>query len=149
MSDPKRHFPPPPPLVSQPPGLWRRTPPAIFPPVMGLLGLGLGWRLLGEKMANLAIASVAEAALGAVALLYLFCAIAWAAKPLRRPGVLVEELQILPGRAGVAAGVLCLSLMAAVMVPYAPVLALALVAVSTALLAGLGLVLAGLALSRI
>lgn len=138
MSDAKRHFPPPPPLVSQPPGLWRRTPPAIFPPVMGLLGLGLGWRLLGEVLANLAIASVAEAALGAVALLYVFCAVAWAAKPLRRPGVLIEELQILPGRAGVAAAVLCLSLLAAVMVPYAPVLALVTVTVSTALLAGLG-----------
>jgi len=135
----RRHFPPPPPpLVSQPAGLWRRTPPAIFPPVMGLLGLGLGWRLLGEVMANLAIASVAEAALGAVALLYVFCAIAWAAKPLRRPGVLIEELQILPGRAGVAAGVLCLSLLAAVVAPYAPGLALAMVTVSTVLLAGLG-----------
>jgi len=138
MSDPKRHFPPPPPLVANPPGLWRRTPPAIFPPVMGLLGLGLGWRLLGERLANLAIASVAEAALGAVALLYLFCVVAWVAKPLRRPGVLIDELQILPGRAGVAAGVLGLSLLAAVMVPYAPGLALAMVAASTLLLAGLG-----------
>lgn len=139
MSDPKRHFPPPPPLVAQPPGLWRRTPPAIFPPVMGLLGLGLGWRLLGEVLANIAIASVAEAALGAVALLYLFCAIAWMSKPLRRPGVLIDELQILPGRAGVAAGVLGLSLLAAATVPYAPGLALVMVTVSTVLLAGLSL----------
>lgn len=138
MTDPKRHFPPPPPLVANPPGLWRRTPPAIFPPVMGLLGMGLGWRLLGEVMANIAIASVAEAVLGAVALLYVFCAVAWLAKPLRRPGVLIEELQILPGRAGVAAGVLCLSLLAAVIVPYAPGLALVMVAVATVLLAGLG-----------
>lgn len=136
---PRRHFPPPPPLVSQPPGLWRRTPPAIFSPVMGLLGLGLGWRQLGEVMANIAIASVAEAALGAVVLLYLFCGVAWIAKPLRRPGVLIEELQILPGRAGVAAGVLGMSLMAAAMVPYAPGLALALVTVATLLLAGLSM----------
>lgn len=138
MSGPRRHFPPPPPLVASPPGLWRRTPPAIFPPVMGLLGLGLAWRLLGEVAANVAIAAVAEAALGAVALLYAFCVVAWLAKPLRRPGVLIDELQILPGRAGVAAAVLGLSLLAAAMVPYAPALALAMVAVSTLLLAGLG-----------
>ena len=134
----RRRFPPPPPLVAQPAGLWRRTPPAIFPPVMGLLGLGLGWRLLAEMLANPAIGALAEAALGAVALLYLFCAVAWLAKPLRHPGALIDELQVLPGRAGVAAGVLSLSLLAAVMMLYAPGLALIMVAVSSALLLGLG-----------
>ncbi|MCC5970873.1 MAG: tellurium resistance protein [Pararhodobacter sp.] len=138
MTDPKRHFPPPPPLVANPPGLWRRTPPAIFPPVMGLFGVALGWRLMGEKLASGPILALAEAALGAVALLYVFCAIAWAAKPLRRPGALIDELQVLPGRAGVAAGVLSLSLLAAVMVPYAPGLALVIISASTVLLLGLG-----------
>ncbi|HHX90852.1 MAG TPA: tellurium resistance protein, partial [Paracoccus sp.] len=137
MPAPKRHFPPPPPLVTSPPGLWRRTPPAIFPPVMGLLGVGLGWRMLGDLSAITPLAAMAEAFLGAVALLYLFCALAWLAKPLRRPAVAVEELRILPGRAGMAAAVLGLSLLASVMVPYAPGLALGMVALSSALLLGL------------
>lgn len=133
-----RHFPPPPPLVPNPPGLWRRTPPAIFPPVMGLLGLALGWRLIGEMLGNDVIAALSEAVLGAVMLLYLFCAVAWVSKPLRRPGVLIEELRILPGRAGVAASVLSLSLIAALLVPYSPEAALWLVVASTALLLVLG-----------
>lgn len=138
MPAPKRHFPPPPPLVTNPPGLWRRTPPAIFPPVMGLLGVGLGWRLLGDLSAIAPLAALAEAFLGAVVLLYLFCAVAWLAKPLRRPAVVIDELRILPGRAGMAAAVLGLSLLASVMVPYAPGLALGMVALSSALLLGLG-----------
>ncbi|KPQ07231.1 MAG: tellurite resistance protein [Rhodobacteraceae bacterium HLUCCA12] len=138
MTEPKRHFPPPPPLVSRPPGLWRRTPPAIFPPVMGLLGLGLGWRLLGVFLPGTPVPELAEAALGGIALLYAFCAVAWLAKPLRRPGVVIEELQILPGRAGVVASVLCLSLLASVLVPYAPAAALVMVAVASALLLVLG-----------
>ena len=138
MPAPKRHFPPPPPLVTSPPGLWRRTPPAIFPPVMGLIGVGLGWRMLGDLSAIVPLAAVAEAVLGAVALLYLFCAVAWLAKPLRRPAVMIEELRIVPGRAGMAAAVLGLSLLASVMVPYAPGLALGMGALSSALLLGLG-----------
>jgi tellurite resistance protein len=136
MSTPKRHFPPPPPLSASPPGMWRRVPPAIFPPIMGLLGLGLAWRVLGATLP--AVAGLAEAFLGAVVLLFLFAAVAWTSKPLRRPGVLAEELRVLPGRAGVAAAVLCLLLAAAVLVPYAPGVALALAWVGIALLAGLG-----------
>lgn len=132
-----RHFPPPPPLAP-PPGLWRRTPPAIFPPVMGLLGLGLGWRLLAQITGLEALAALAEMLLGAAVLLYGFCAVAWLAKPLRRPGVLIDELRTLPGRAGMAAGVLGLSLVAAVLVPYAPGLAQGLVLLAMLLLAALG-----------
>lgn len=142
MSQTRRHFPSPPPLVPNPPGLWRRTPPAIFPPLMGLFGLGLGWRYLAGLLASPALAGLAEAFLGAVTLTCLFCLVAWGSKPLRRPGVLWEELQILPGRAGVAAAVLTLSLMAAVLAPYAPGLALGLAALALAALAGLGIMVA-------
>jgi tellurite resistance protein len=135
MSTPKRHFPPPPPLATAP-GRWRRVPPAIFTPIMGLLGLGLAWRALGATLP--AVAGLAEAFLGAVVLLFAFAALAWASKPLRRPGVLAEELRVLPGRAGVAAAVLCVLLVAVVLVPYAPGAALALAWAGMALLAGLG-----------
>ena len=140
MTPPKRHFPPPPPLTPDPPGLWRRVPPAIFPPIMGLFGLGLAWRALGTALP--AVAGLAELFLGGVLLVFAFAAVAWASKPLRRPGVLVEELRVLPGRAGVAAGVLCVILAAAVLVPYAPGLALALAWAGMALLAGLGVLVA-------
>jgi tellurite resistance protein len=140
MSTPKRHFPPPPPLRPDPPGLWRRVPPAIFPPIMGLFGLGLAWRALGANLP--AVAGLAEAFLGAVILLFAFAAVAWASKPLRRPAVLAEELRVLPGRAGVAAAVLCVFLTAAVLVPYAPGVARAMVWAGIALLAGLGALIA-------
>lgn len=136
-----RHFPPPPPLAP-PHGFWRRTPPAIFPPVMGLLGLGLGWRYLALLAGSDLLGALAELLLGAAVLLYGFCALAWAAKPLRRPAALIDELRILPGRAGVAAGVLGLSLSAAVLVPYVPGLARVMVLVAMALLAGLGVLVA-------
>ncbi|GAB4268167.1 MAG: tellurium resistance protein [Pararhodobacter sp.] len=132
-----RHFPPPPPLVEKTPGLWRRTPPAIFPPMMGLLGLGLAWRTLAAQPGGLS--PVAETILGAVLLLYAFGLVAYLAKPLRRPGVVVEDLAVLPGRAGLAAMVLSLLLAAAAVRPYAPGLALGMTIVGLVALAGLGL----------
>lgn len=102
-------------------GLWRQTPPAIFPPIMGLFGLGLAWRQ-GAPAFGLP-PGLAEALLGAVTLLFLFALVAWLAKPLRRPSVVAEELRILPGRAGLAAASLSIMLLAAVLVPYAPGLA--------------------------
>lgn len=133
-----KHFPPPPPLVQASPGLWRRTPPAIFPPMMGLFGLGLGWRTLAAQPGMLPLAPIGEAILGAVLLLFGFSLVAYLSKPLRRPGVLWEDLAVLPGRAGLAAMVLCIALAAAAMVPYQPAIALVLVSVAFAFLVVLG-----------
>ncbi|MCC5988108.1 MAG: tellurium resistance protein [Pararhodobacter sp.] len=129
-----RPSPPRPPLAPAP-GLWRRTPPAIFPPLMGLFGLGLGWRMLADLAGSSTLAGLAEAFLGAVSLLFAFAFVAWLAKPLRRPSVLVEELSVLPGRAGVAAAALCLMLLAVALLPYGFVLAGASLAAGVALLA--------------
>ena len=111
------------PLKMPKPGLWRRTPPAIFPPIMGLFGLGLGWRAASQ---NLGVPPMGDMILGAVALLYLFALVAYLAKPLRRAATLAEDLRILPGRAGVTAASLCLMLLTASLVPLAPGLAKAL-----------------------
>ena len=109
---------PPPPLRRPvPPGLWCATPPVIFPSILGLFALGLGWR---QALAGSAFAGLAETLLGAVTLLYLFAATAYVAKPLRRPGVLAEEVRVLPGRAGLATAVMSMMLLSAVLVPYAP-----------------------------
>jgi tellurite resistance protein len=104
------------PPAATPPGLWRRTPPAIFPSIMGLFGLGLAWRRAGPALDL--TAAPGEAILGAVTLLFLFAAMAYAAKILRRPKVLAEDLRILPGRAGVASAVLSVYLVSLTVLPY-------------------------------
>lgn len=100
------------------PGLWRRTPPAIFPPILGLMGLGVAWRR-GAWEFGLP-SELIETYLGAVSLLFLFATLAYLSKIARRPAVLAEELRILPGRAGVGAGILCLYVFAAILTPYSP-----------------------------
>lgn len=122
-TSPKRHFPPPPPLTQKPQGLWTRTPPAIFPSIMGFLGLGLAWRTFAWHPARAPLAPIGEVILGAGLLLFTFALIAWISKPLRRPGILLEEPRILPGRAGMAAMSLSVFLSAAALLPLAPAMA--------------------------
>lgn len=100
------------------PGLFRRTPPAAFPPVLGLLGLGLAWRR-GAGEFGLP-AGLAEAFVGAVTLLALFVLAAYFAKLVRRPAVALEDLRILPGRAGLAAAALSIYLVAGSLGPIVP-----------------------------
>ncbi|KEO56361.1 hypothetical protein [Thioclava pacifica] len=99
-----------------PKGLFRRTPPAMFPPVLGLMGLGIAWRRGVREFAL--PPDLAELFLGAVTLLAVFTLLAYVAKIVRRPGVVTEDLRILPGRAGLAAGVLVIYLVAAALAPY-------------------------------
>ncbi|MEZ5779605.1 MAG: tellurium resistance protein [Paracoccaceae bacterium] len=98
-------------------GLWRRTPPAVFPSIMGLFGLGLAWRraVLPYSIPE----AIGEALLGGTTLLMLFALVAYGAKIVRRPAAIVEELRILPGRSGVSALVLCIYLMSIAIAPYA------------------------------
>jgi len=112
-----------------------QTPPAIFPPVFGAFGLGLAWRRAAEAFA--VPAGVGDLILGAVTLLFLFCAVAYGLKLKRRPGVLTEDLRVLPGRAGLSAAVLCVYLLAAALVPLVPVLAHVLLWADLVLHAGL------------
>jgi len=81
--------------------LFARTPPAVFPVLLGLLGLGLALR---KGLADLALpGGLADLVLGAVGALWLFAALAYGLKLARRPGVLAEDMRALPGRGGVAA----------------------------------------------
>lgn len=109
------------PLVAPRMGLWRRMPPAVFPPIMGLFGLGLGWRMAARDWPI--PAGIGDAILGAVTLLFVFCAGAYLAKVITRPAALLEDARILPGRAGLAALSLCTMLSSAVLATYAPGLA--------------------------
>ncbi|TNE69389.1 tellurium resistance protein [Celeribacter ethanolicus] len=110
------------PFNAPPQGLWRATPPAIFPPIMGLMGLGLAWRNAAKVIPG-APAWIGEMLLGAFSLLYLFALLTYVAKMARRPSVIAEDLRILPGRAGLAAGADTGFLFAAALVPYSTGLA--------------------------
>lgn len=106
------YFPPPPEL---PPRVarFRRVPPAIFPAVLGLLGLVMAWRH-AVRVFGLDPALVDMAA-GMVTLLFLGCATAYAVKVALRPGVIVEDSRTLPGRTGVAALAVCTLVQAALL----------------------------------
>ncbi len=128
------------PLPPPRPGLFRQTPPAIFVPIFGLFGLGLVWRR--AELLFVLPPGFADAILGAVTLLYVFALAAYAAKAARRPGVIAEDLRVLPGRAGLTAASLSAMLLAATLVPHAPDLARAIVALALVLHAVLALTLA-------
>lgn len=98
--------------------LWQRTPPAIFPPILGLLGLAIGWQR-GASAFGLP-AGLADMLAGAVTLLFLFAFVAYATKVLRRPAVVIEDLRILPGRAGLAAAALSAYLATVILARFAP-----------------------------
>ena len=107
----------------------QRTPPAIFPPVLGLLGLGLAWRR--AEAVFLTPPAIADTILGMVTLLLLWCLLAYGVKLARRPAVFLEDLAVLPGRAGLSAMTMAVMLLGAVLLPYGAGLA------GAALLAGL------------
>ena len=109
------------PVSTARPGLWRRVPPAIFPPLLGLLGLALAWRAASQRFG---LADALPDLLAGVAIAaWVFAMLAYGTKLARRPAVLAEELRILPGRAGVGAALVCIYAAAQVLGPFAPVLA--------------------------
>jgi tellurite resistance protein len=77
---------------------------------------------------------------GVAVALWLFAAFAYGAKTLRRPGVVVEDLRVLPGRSGLAAMTMGGMAAATLIAPHAPGLAQGLIVlalVGHAVLAGL------------
>lgn len=125
----------PPPLELPKPGFGRRTPPALFQPIMGLFGLGLGWR--AAALAFGVTPAIGDLILGATSILFLFTLAAYLAKPLRRPAAFMEDLRVLPGRAGLSAASLCLMLFAVVLAPYTSGLATSLTLLAFAVHVGL------------
>ncbi len=129
---------PPPEFPPRRPARFARTPPAVFPVILGLFGLGLALRR-GLDAADLPV-GLADAVLGAVAVLWLFAVFAYGAKIGRRLSVIMDDLRVLPGRVGLAAMSMGGMALAAAVAPFAP--GLARVVLVGALLAHL--VLAGL-----
>lgn len=123
------YFPPPKPIPPKT-RLFQRTPPAVFPPIFGLFGLGLAWRRAGETFG--VAGEAADMLLGAVTLLYLFAVVAYLAKVAQRPGVFHEDLRVLPGRAGLAAMMLSGMLLASTLVVFSPIAAQVVLSLSVA-----------------
>lgn len=136
--DPKGFRPkafPPPQFPPHRPGRFARMPPAVFPAILGLLGLGL---LLRRAVVALTLPpALADILLGAMVALWAFAAFGLAVKISRRPAVVLEDLKTLPGRAGFAAAVLGLYLSVAAIAPFAPALGKALLVVGMAMQAAL------------
>ena len=119
--DPARFRPkmyPPPEFPPRRSAAFARTPPAIFPVLLGLLGLVLALRLalgrLGLPQAP------ADLLAGLVVPLWAFGVFAYGVKLARRPGVVVEDLKVMPARAGLAAATAGGMAVAAVLAPFAP-----------------------------
>lgn len=102
--DPPRFRPkafPPPEFPPRKVPMFARMPPAVFPSLLGLLGLSVALKrasIVAEVPEGLA-----DLVMGVVAALWLFCVLAYGMKMIRRPGVVLEDLHILPGRAGLSA----------------------------------------------
>ncbi|NGM47270.1 tellurium resistance protein [Rhodobacter sp. SGA-6-6] len=95
-----------------------RVPPAVFPPILGAIGLVLALR---RGLAALQLPPApADFLAGLVLALWAFAAFAYAAKLARRPGVLWEDLRVLPGRAGLASATAGALALAALLVPFSP-----------------------------
>ena len=109
---------PPPQIPPRKPKLFAKTPPAVFMVVLGVLALGLALRRAAEVLGL--PGGVVEAALGAMLAFWAFATVALLSKIARRPAVLLEDLRVLPGRAGMAACSMSAMLAASVLVPYAP-----------------------------
>lgn len=149
MSDPIPLRPkafPPPEFPPRRPARFSRTPPAVFPVILGLLGLGLA---LKRALVALGLdAGIADAALGAFTALWAFAVFAYAAKMVQRVSVIMDDLRVLPGRTGLAAlsmgGMLVAAELAAFSVPLAKAMLIAALALHLAQAVLLGIVLRGL-----
>ena len=107
---------PPPEFPPRKPGRFARTPPAIFPAILGLFGLGLALRR-GSDAVGLPL-GLADLVLGAVSVLWCYAAFAYGAKMARRPSVVMDDLKVLPGRTGLAAMSMGGMALAAVLAPF-------------------------------
>lgn len=105
------------------PEFWRRTPPALFPTLFGLLGLGLAWRAAAGALDIGITTWIGNVILAGVAVLFLFVLACYLSKLSVRPRVLLEDMSSIPGRAGAAALTLCVMLFAAAVAPVSGLVA--------------------------
>ncbi|WP_293447503.1 tellurium resistance protein [Planktotalea sp.] len=102
---------------------WRRTPPALFPALIGLMGLGLAWRAAAD-FAPIGVSPFASyIILGFGSVLLVFIVACYLTKIGARPTVIIEDMASVPGRAGVSALTVSLFLFSAAIAPVSPLVA--------------------------
>jgi tellurite resistance protein len=119
---------PPPEFPPRRKALFATTPPAIFPPVLGLLALAGALRLALDRLGR--DAGPAELVAGVAVALWAFATLAYLVKLVRRRTVLGEDLRVLPGRAGLAAMTMGGMAAAGLLASYLPFTALGLLALA-------------------
>jgi tellurite resistance protein len=117
---PKRY--PAPEFPPRRPAAFALTPPAIFPSILGLLGLVLALRAATATVAPEA-APLVQFLAGLVVPLWGFAVLAYLVKTARRPAVVLEDLRVLPGRSGLATMTMGGMAAAALVAPFQPVAA--------------------------
>jgi tellurite resistance protein len=135
---PVRHRPkmyPPPEFPPRKVALFANTPPAIFPVVLGLLGLATALRVASAQWG--VGTEIADLASGIVLPVWIFAACAYIVKMTRRISVIRDDLKVMPSRAGLAAGTLGGMVAAGHLGVFAPSLASAMLLVMLALHAAL------------
>lgn len=90
---------------------WRRTPPALFPVCLGMIGIGLAWLRAAEVLGAPRLIAVLWIAVSGFAIV--FCLCCYLAKLAAGPRVMLVDLNPAPGRAAVSAGSMCMLLLAA------------------------------------
>lgn len=119
---PKRY--PPPEFPPRKSALFAKTPPAVFPSILGLLGLVVALR---QVLARLGLdLGPADLAGGTAVALWLFAVTAYGVKLARRPSVVMEDLRVLPGRSGLATMTMGGMVTATLLALYVPQMALVL-----------------------
>lgn len=116
---------------------FRRLPPAVFPALLGLLGLVVAWYRAAHAFAL--PTPIIDVFAGAVTLLYLFFAALYVVKLAHRPAVVMEDAAILPGRTGIAAMALGLIVLASLPTAFGPLFARVALMAGVAVLVGLAL----------
>lgn len=109
------------------PPAFARMPPAVFSPILGLLGLVLALRLAGQVSGIAPIMALADIASGVVIGLWAVAVIGLKIKNFRRLSVIAEDLRPLPGRAGYAAAAMGGMAAGGILAPIAPGPALVLI----------------------
>ncbi|MFT4149510.1 MAG: tellurium resistance protein [Paracoccaceae bacterium] len=91
---------PPPQFPPRPDRAFARTPPLVFAPILGMLGLA---QAMVRGLPRIEMSQAAgQLVFGLMTALWLFAVLAYLAKAIRRPAVVAEDLETLPGMAGLA-----------------------------------------------
>ncbi len=98
------------------PEFWLRTPPALFPCLLGFIGLGLAWRRAAEIW--FVTPWIGEGILLVSCVLFMATGTFYHMKLSLRPSIIFDDLKVGPARGAVSAGSMCLMLYATALTPY-------------------------------